>query len=363
MIVDVLTYLRPATVLLCLMLSVHLFTIGKRPSLQNSLLALFVLSIGIELSSRIVWWHVPTMQEFRPFFVILLDFRFIISPLFYLYLRSAFRPEKRPGPHDAMHGVVFILVMALQFASRQFWLQPWKAFILTDMLQMAAYLGVSFFRFGMHRLFSNPAYFGFDRRKIIWLRFFLISLLATLGVLVASWLLALGLFRIPDWDYWMMRLAGFVSFVFVGAVVMAALRAPGLFRSLRKRSAPLPEALRERYRERLHDHMLNDKPYRNPAISLHSLAKEVGIPAKHLSAVINEFYGRNFYRYVNSYRIDECKRMLGRDSGNGFNILEIAYETGFNSKNSFNLAFREETGMTPSQYREGARKKNTAHGY
>lgn len=353
MIVDILTYyLRPATFFLCVVLSIFLFTLRKGPVKQNRLLALFILAIGVELSSRIIWWHVPVMQEFRPFFVILMDFRFIVSPLFYLYLRAVFKPETKFKPYDLLHLAVIALVLTLQFLSRAFWLQPWKAFILVDLMQMMAYLAFSFFRFRMPKLFTDPEFFKFDWLKVIWLRFFLISLLATLLVLVISLLVALEVIRLPEWDYWIMRLAGFVNFIFINIIVLIALNVPELFRSLGKGGSPLPESLREQYLEKLQAHMRSIKPYRDPDISLHKLAQNIGIPVKQLSALINKSYGQNFYRYVNSFRIDECKRLLRDTSQNRLNIIEIAFETGFNSKNSFNLAFKNETGMTPREYRD-----------
>ena len=71
-----------------------------------------------------------------------------------------------------------------------------------------------------------------------------------------------------------------------------------------------------------------------------------------LSLLINERTGMHFYDFVNRYRVEEAKRLL-RESilRDELSILGIAYEVGFNSKSSFNTAFKKAAGITPSQYR------------
>ena len=80
-------YLRPVTFFQSILIALFLFNLKKGNQKQNRLLALLLFSIGVMIGSRIVWWHVPTMEKFRPFFVVALDFRFFIGPLFYLYLK------------------------------------------------------------------------------------------------------------------------------------------------------------------------------------------------------------------------------------------------------------------------------------
>ena len=69
----------------------------------------------------------------------------------------------------------------------------------------------------------------------------------------------------------------------------------------------------------------------------------------YLSHVINASFNQNFRDFINSYRIEESKSRLVQDD---MNILNIAYEVGFNSKSAFNTAFKKFTGMTPKEYRK-----------
>jgi len=98
--------------------------------------------------------------------------------------------------------------------------------------------------------------------------------------------------------------------------------------------------------------MLNEKPYLNPDLNLYSLAKLLDIRPNHLSQIINSMEKKNFFDFVNEYRIHEVKKNLVQDDKKNLSLLGIAFESGFNSKASFNRAFRKIEGTTPSKYKE-----------
>lgn len=69
-----------------------------------------------------------------------------------------------------------------------------------------------------------------------------------------------------------------------------------------------------------------------------------------LSKAINQGFGKNFNDFVNEYRISEVKDRLGKSDLDRMTLLGIALDSGFNSKATFNRAFKKYTGMTPNQY-------------
>ncbi|WP_073956057.1 helix-turn-helix domain-containing protein [Thalassospira sp. TSL5-1] len=91
----------------------------------------------------------------------------------------------------------------------------------------------------------------------------------------------------------------------------------------------------------------------DPMISLPKLARAVGISPNQLSYVLNHHIGQNFFDFVNSARIAEARRILLGEPDRP--ILDVAMTVGFNSKSTFNLAFKKITGETPSSLR---RKEN-----
>jgi AraC-like DNA-binding protein len=105
-----------------------------------------------------------------------------------------------------------------------------------------------------------------------------------------------------------------------------------------------------RYHKKLVKLMKTSKPYLEPKLTLSNLADELDISINHLSQVINQYEGKNFFDFVNSYRVEEFKVRALDPANRNFSILAIAYDSGFNSKSSFNQVFKKMTGKTPSQY-------------
>jgi len=100
----------------------------------------------------------------------------------------------------------------------------------------------------------------------------------------------------------------------------------------------------------LDQHMTEARPYLDADLSVDQLAHQIGVPTRDLSRAINEGLGKNFFELISDYRIAEARRQLERAEP-GTTILEVMYDSGFNSKSVFNTAFKKATGMTPSAYR------------
>jgi AraC-like DNA-binding protein len=114
----------------------------------------------------------------------------------------------------------------------------------------------------------------------------------------------------------------------------------------------LVDAVKEDFKNKLLLYMETQKPYLEPSLCLNDLAKKVAIPPHHIFQVLNTSLNQNFFDFINSYRIKESRRLLSEQGPDKKMILEILYETGFNSKSVFNTAFKKHTGMTPSQFRK-----------
>ena len=102
--------------------------------------------------------------------------------------------------------------------------------------------------------------------------------------------------------------------------------------------------------ETLLQFMQEQKPYLDQEIKLAKLASELNIPKHELSKIINEGVGKNFFDFINIYRVEEFIRLREDEKNKHYNILELAYQSGFNSKSAFNRAFRKATGHSPSAY-------------
>ena len=94
-----------------------------------------------------------------------------------------------------------------------------------------------------------------------------------------------------------------------------------------------------------------DQPFLDPSITVKQLADRLAISDRILSQTINEYRKQNFYDFINNYRINFAKDLLNNPIDEKMTVLEVLYAAGFNSKSAFNVAFKKETGLTPSQFR------------
>lgn len=113
----------------------------------------------------------------------------------------------------------------------------------------------------------------------------------------------------------------------------------------------LTEAVAESYQAQLISYFETEKPYMLRELNAQMVAKHLGIKQHHLTEVMNEYIGKNFYTFVNEYRVAEVQEMLKNKKFDHYSLLGIAYEAGFNSKSSFNTIFKKITGLTPTEYK------------
>lgn len=98
--------------------------------------------------------------------------------------------------------------------------------------------------------------------------------------------------------------------------------------------------------------------FRKPGFTLNELAFLIEVPGHKLSELFNNYYKLNFNAYINNLRVDYIKNRLEMGDWKQFTLEAIAYDAGFSSRNSFFLAFKRSTGVTPSTFLAAVKEKN-----
>lgn len=106
--------------------------------------------------------------------------------------------------------------------------------------------------------------------------------------------------------------------------------------------------------EKLENHMKVNETFMDSSLSVYDLAKQINVPSRDLSIAINHVLNKHFFDFVNEYRIKKAMEIFKNTNDDKLTVLEVLYEVGFNSKSSFNTAFKKFTGTTPSEFKRKA---------
>ncbi len=343
-----LTTIAGVCVVLLLLLAVFFATVPSRLALSNRIFAGFLLLTVIDLSGWISWCSGPVISPVR------LSLTFLQMPVLLLYVSAAcfsdFRLRLAYLWHAAPVVVAILLLMGPPVGNL-----PMEVVVLAGLhLQYYLYIAAACLTLWRYRTILRDNFADGAGRTFDWLfQLCLASLIAhsfALARNVAGWMTA----PVAPALNIAVSLIALVVIIWFAA---KALYQPDLFRRVeahanepvkppRVRAAEAPGEL-----ERLMDHMRRNAPFTDASLSLNKLARQMAMPARTLSELINDGLGQSFFEFVNAYRIDRAAEILGDPARDDMSVLDVLYDVGFNSKSSFNTAFKRRIGRTPSEYR------------
>jgi AraC-like DNA-binding protein len=124
------------------------------------------------------------------------------------------------------------------------------------------------------------------------------------------------------------------------------------FPMIKYQKSSLSEERKELILSKIRKEMEGNNYFINNLASLSGLAKQINETSHHVSQVINEKLNKNFFELLASYRVDHAKKLIEKDKDSKLTVEELADLVGYNSKSSFNNAFKTITTQTPSEYRK-----------
>lgn len=353
----------------------------KKPQqLQDRVLAAWLFMITAEMAFALG----------KTFYNQLLAFTFIpftYGPLLYLYTRFLTEEEPRFGWKSWLHFIPFLIFFALTFIYRKWDVLRISDFFERDrffllrmlysisfIISISTYSILSFVLIKKYQKRLGDIYsYTSDKITLNWLKIVSVSFSATyLAMFVAG---AFNIFnRTTSPDPLLFSYVGLTLFAFAFSIY--GYKQPDIFKHygiVPDHSSPqagngtpkegngkylrsgLKEAEAEEYLQQLLKIMEEEKPYLNGELSINDLTKRMNIPRHYLTQILNEKLGKNFYTFVNEYRVKEVIGLMNDPHYRNYTLLALGFEAGFNSKSSFNNIFKNFTGMTPSEYREKLR--------
>ena len=314
--------------------------------------ALFIIDFTLQAIITV------TGINFRWFSGIGTSFGFLFGPLLYLYTKSITEKGFVFSSTKLIHGLVFALVfLSVIFKIHiPFIYRYWAFHSVTIPYMVACFIVIIRYRKKIKDYYSS-----IDKLSLTWM-------LYVVGAFFIMWMVDLFTFILSDLEIidqniesYLTFISLLINFVFAILIFYKALQHPEYFTGLpgeekqqKYEHSRLSEKEKVEYLQKLENHFNDDKPYLNPELTISDVASRLNISAKYLSQVINETIGKNFYDFINSYRIEEAKKQLNEGLDSKKTVLEVLYESGFNSKSAFNNAFKKQTGFTPTEFRKQA---------
>lgn len=337
------------------MLSLALWRRTANPH-ANRVLSVWLLLIAADLTLKAAYLTAPDAGLVVAFHMTRL-LPFLYVSLFFIYVR-ALTTGRGFASTDVLHAAGFLgaSVWAVWLLwsdgasiDGRGWTPAW--FDPAQFAWAAAYLLAALVQVHRYRQGQLQQRADADRGSLRWIVLMAVCQLVIWGIAAAHVAL-----RLPHVDYWLIYAAVAAWVCVVGWCSLAqppvvALPADDAVATDIALPVASDDPRTADVEARLSQLMSHDALYRAPALTIAQLARRSGYPEYLVSTVINRRSGGNFWDYVNRHRIDAVRACLS-DPQDARTILDIAYDTGFTSKSTFNASFKRLVGETPSAYRQ-----------
>jgi AraC-like DNA-binding protein len=366
------------TIYQCLLFAVFLLVLKKNKKHSNILLALFLLSYAaIPLDTLINFG-----EAFRQFdinfspniFYVFGSAYWLESVLLLFYVRSLIYKDFRPKRVDLFYFLPFVLYLCYE-ANNWYLLDTntklailngyhieeepfYTRFINLFRECFRSYCGIlCLLELRLYQKKIKDNFADIEDVDLTWLKVLIIGFLI---IRIQAILVTLGYMTSIDLNvsiaYSILgQISNFMVMFLISFLIFFSLRISKLFNGIDSSNAieqQDKQTVDPAQVEALTNYMTKNKPYLNQLLTLDNLASQTSMPARQLSHVINRHFDKNFFEFINSYRIEESKELLTKMENQKVTMLEIMAQAGFNSKATFNTFFKKAVGMTPTQYRK-----------
>ena len=320
------------------------------------------------------WYSQRPYREFMFFFPF--QQLFLIGPVFYFYVRKLLRKEQKLTRKDLLHfmpAILYGLYTLMVFIVDKLILDEFFFYAdgkdkdlsvwyqMAGLISMLFYLYLSLRHYINYRKISLQAVSFADEVSFTWIKHFSVAF----GIIL--FLRVVFLITNPEWwnfgsKFWYYLcfsiLLMYISLAGYAKTLKTAISIKtGLIGDLHHEEdgeEPKKQSIEEPHlsvwKSKIEDFFEHETNFQNPYLTLNDLASSLKTNRSIISKVINQEFNMNFNDFVNEKRVASVIQMMEKGEHANLNLLGIGLDCGFNSKATFNRAFKKYTGLTPNQY-------------
>ena len=285
----------------------------------------------------------------------------LLLPLFYLYIKSFSEDQLFKNPKTYLHFTFFIIVvLTFLLSSSQTDKSKWYI-ILLYLVAFPVYLALSLRQLSKHQDYILTKFSYTEDIDLSWLNRMLWGAAIVWFSMVMFFIVPKRLFGFDRSA--ILEVPIFVALFFKFYIGIYGVRQTNVLlggtnnklsrvgaTNTAKTYQALSKARLESIAANIRKTVDEQQLYLDPEFNLKKLAEISNVPQVYISQVLNQHLGKNFYDFINEYRVEKFKTLIANSSHEKYSLLSLAYDAGFKSKSSFNNAFKKSTGSTPSQY-------------
>lgn len=308
-------------------------------------------------------------SQTMPSFMYFVNVPFIMTftPSVYLYVKSVLKPEKNFFLKNLIHySPIFIFIILtiflIDFSEIKeedfnfFKISNYKIFLIFTPITLGLSIAYIFFSFKLFSKFNKKIRQNYSYTDDIDLNWLKLVLITVSSAWILLFITAIIVKQITGGVFIVYKIVFFTLTFVVFLIAFFGFKQANVFVNnsdnlnfdSKRNLKPEPNVTDEEVKKLL-EFMKNKKPYLENKLSLKGLADLLDWQPHYLSKIINEQLNQNFFEFVNKYRVEEFKIQLQENKN--YKIISVAFDSGFNSKSSFNRIFKDITGLTPSEYK------------
>ncbi len=336
------------------LLTLFIFISNKEKLKSNLILAIIIGILTIQILGIFLAYRDIYTDFFRSTNGLYL---FLYGPLLYFYSKFITFSEFKLKVIHFLHFLPFVIVLTMIWFTDESVNQS-KLYIFYT-IQILTYIFICFVEIHRYKKIIKDNYSRLEWLNLGWLQWTLIMF--TLIVFVD--VIQFGTFHFNFETHYLELTVYILVLTTINLLYFKGFSASRTSLGFNKDDLALSSSMTSRKRrlsshdenkgmtDRLELHLISSESFKNPNLTIGLLAEEIGISKRTISELINDHYDQNFVDFINTYRINCAKKRLKNPIDPNETILEVMYDVGFNSKSSFNSAFKKKTGSTPTEFK------------